>query len=120
MKSFIEITTFVISRSKWSRGKGKDTCILNEMGERDCIGFFLQACGATDAQLLRVDEPIDVIQKYGWECSLIECCGEVRFQNVICRAIISVNDNPIIKDQERERQLKSLFQKINVTLNFID
>ena len=118
--SFIEVDQFTIVRSEWSRGKGKDTCILNEMRERDCIGFFLKACGATDAQLLRLDEPIDVIIKYGWESKLVEGCGEVLFQTVICRAIISVNDNPILKDQERERQLISLFRQMNVNLNFID
>ncbi len=118
--SFTDIRKFTVARSTWSRGRGKNTSILDEMGDKDCLGFFLKAGGASDAQLLRADEPIDVVVKYGWNIPLIEYAGWTCYQTKACREIIATNDAPLMNDAFREFTLIGLFKTINVALDFVD
>lgn len=117
---FIEPEHFCISRSKWSRGRGKNTCLLDEMGDKDCLGFFFKACGATDAQLFRLDEPVDVVQKFGWQSKLMEYAGLVVCQTNTCRSIIATNDAPCMEEARREALLVKLFSLIDIRLYFAD
>lgn len=118
---FIEdVEQFTISRQYWSYGKGKNTKLLDHNGYKDCIGFFLQASGFDEKDLLGLDEPIDILKNYKWITKLISCCGLTYYQTSTCYEIIATNDIDSLPLSKREDKLIKLFKSINVTLTFMD
>ena len=43
--------TFNVKRSKWNYGNSDKTLLLNDLGQKDCIGFLLVAGGANEQHL---------------------------------------------------------------------
>lgn len=132
-KVFRNIASFVVTRSSWLRGKGNCTKLLNEIGERDCLGFYMSACGFADARLLCADEPIDAMMLrrneilVKWITPLFTWYGDSVCETKLCYQIIQINDAPyssLISDQEldsiREAKLINLFGSMGVTLVFED
>lgn len=115
-----DVPKFVVQRSKWLRGTKKFTKILNDKGERDCIGFLLRACGFADDQIMGLDEPIDVVRKHGWNTRLITWSGNGFYQNAYCDTIIRTNDCTDMTNVEREQTLKDLFKMVDIEVEFVD
>jgi hypothetical protein len=111
---------FVIKRSEWHRG-GKEslgTCqLLNEQGNKCCLGFYALACGLEENQIKDVFyytsckvEPFikDVIPNELWK--------DANNRNMFPR----VNDDKKISDKEREVKLTKMFADIGVEVLFED
>lgn len=109
------ISSFVINRDKWCRGQGSKSKILDEESNRDCLGFYFQALGVVDDDLLNADEPIDVKCVDG---VILNCFDKVYLQTDLCTSIISVNDTNKLTDTQREQQLINLFQSCKIDIQF--
>lgn len=115
-----DVPQFTIIRSKWSKGLKAKTKILDDFGNRDCLGFYMQACSFEDKDLVNVDEPIDMIKNHEWFTKLLEWHGMSCIQSPVCFQIIEANDHPTMEQNYREQRLKDLFASIDITVNFID
>jgi hypothetical protein len=115
-----DASQFIIERSKWCYGQGKNTKLLDSAGKKDCIGFFLIASGFKKEDLLGLDEPIELTYKHEWFTKLIDWHGSSCMQSPICNDIIQINDYAAMDDAAREKKLTKLFESIGVTLTFVD
>jgi len=112
---------FTIKRSSWLKGSGKETCILDYNGKRDCFGFLFQSANVPDAELLKALEPGDIARRHNWSANKLIEYGTVGFyQTSLCNSIIKTNDANDIDEEIRESFLIELFASIGITLSFID
>jgi hypothetical protein len=111
---------FTIKRSQWIQGQESRTKLVDDDGNKDCIGFFWEASGLDSSQMVGLDEPIDVLAKHQMESKLIKRVATTYLQSDICTQIIAANDDSGISIGQRERVLQSLFASIGVALNFED
>lgn len=128
----MSIKKFTIDRNSWSRGIPKDTCLLNANG-MCCLGFAALACGYSEDQIKGEERPEELVNnllrrnkgKEGfnlWFDGLIERSGSDCYpfnSTKICEDIIECNDSYDLSDEEREEELKNLFGKLGVEVDFV-
>lgn len=103
-----------IYKSKWVRGNGHvggeffgNPELLNRHNKMCCLGFLGKACGVTDDVMLYTVTPLDVpgdkypdLTREEWN------------------KFISVNDNSLITDKQRQDRLRRMFNKIGYKVSF--
>lgn len=122
-------TEFVVQRSKWLRGNGEGSVLLDRHGCMCCLGFVANQCGmAADVLLdnatpacLRWDDDADMERIAG---ILAECTGvgaygdDIWADSQLAVVAITLNDDAAISEAERETQLSALFAKHGYALRF--
>lgn len=113
---------FTVYRDKWLQGRPNDACLLNEHGERCCLGFLGAAVGIPNISQFTQPDPEEVNEEdvSKWPGSLVRDNG-VRLRNSdLCGEIIRTNDSTVIENAERERELKQLFSSGGIDVTFED
>lgn len=107
--------SFTVDRSKWFRGQGwAKSQLLREDGTMCCLGFYAKACGARDWQIVGVGGPS---RAHGfWPDWMFN--GSLRVPDVM--EMMSVNDERMASDSERELALTQLFAAHGVDVTFVD
>ena len=118
-----------------------ESLLLNDKNNMCCLGFFAKSCGLKPKNI-RVGEPTEIfntvvphdrdkliakiedtpfkklIVNYGSKD--IRYNDNYQNSSKICRDLIAVNDDPDIPISKREKKITSLFNKINVEVQFVD
>ncbi len=117
---------FEVKRSEWYRGLWENNSALfvkrqdRTSGQMDrkrcCLGFFANACGLSDRQIVNCHELSDVseVSTKGatddWNSLPIGLLGD----------IMETNDNGNTSDEQREKKLTKLFKKAGHEIVFVD
>lgn len=99
--------------------------MLNDEGNKCCLGFFAAANGATNSTLLGEPEPEDVTDHHPRAKSLRKkLAGLLRKttgrNNAICIRMMELNDSEVTEDSSRETKLTKMFAKLGWKPKFID
>lgn len=116
----------VIDRQTWGRGQPETSALFNPQTHRQCcVGFYCEALGiprrlisevGTVSQLLESSpEQLETVPDW----ATISHLALEPFQRDIWE-LYGVNDDPELRDHERERQITELFAKHDVTVTFIN
>jgi hypothetical protein len=120
----------IIDRSKWRTGgdlnelieKYGDTYLLNDKGNKCCLGFFCEQIGNIDSRiLLGVTIPCDINSKFLTDVEILISRGHkdiVYGNSAFAGDAISINDNHLISNEQRERDIIEHFAKIDVNVIF--
>lgn len=107
---------FTVDRKTWLRGEA-DSYLCRRADEKMCCqGFYGLACGITKEKMWSVQAPhsLDYIKgQYPKELFRNE-------NDATYWAILEINDDPEISDAYRETELKKLFLRLGITINFIN
>lgn len=114
---------FTIERDKWLRGNESNSCLLNDRGKRCCLGFFGQACGLTDNQLLSKSAPgnVGMIGSDEWNRTMFLKTGEdfvPYLHSMEANMLMRINDGTKYTDEERERLIIEEFAKLGIEVEF--
>jgi hypothetical protein len=135
-----------IRRREWRRGgdagerkeKYGATQMLNEQGQKCCLGFDALACGVPEADLLGQGEPYEVIERFVhteipawferyvtegrfWVEDLVADDGEIPTQKAVVDKAVQINDDPKLTDAEREEQLVPVLKALGWdVIEFVD
>src|SRR5262245_41094891 len=94
---------FVVTRSKWLRGRRVGSMLRNGKGLQCCLGFVAEQCGISPEDTLMVGMPgglpSDAAEKF---------YSVVPRGRVTARAA-AINDDEWLSDAEREGGLRALF-----------
>jgi hypothetical protein len=109
-----DVKSFTILRKKWIRGEDPEETFLlrKDDGKMCCLGFYGQACGISDRDLLGVAEPSGVNEyhpKIIWDTKLIE--EKTGWGTKVCDALIRINDENS-PDKVKEKKITEKFKKI--------
>lgn len=142
-----QVTEFTIDRNTWYRGRGGEASrLLCDGGERCCLGFYGQACGLSDEDLLDRSDftevfadleyhgfygPIsdgkpgihtDVPSALHWlTAEMVDESDSMRFVNThLQNQLIRINDPVIMPAQERECLIIEKFAAQGITVKFIN
>lgn len=112
-----------IVRSRWGRGIGFDSYLLNPYTKQMCcLGFDAIACGLTEDEIasrtspgdfaayLNYEPPTDVQRNYF--ANRLNGPGGSSANNKIVGKAMTINDNPDITDTEREALLIPLLKQL--------
>lgn len=118
---------FTVVREKWCRGTKSTVSLLRSSDDTMCcLGFMAKELGYSDEEILDVGDPADKRFSSGrdlWPNELIAySCLMGRELSDIGTKIVDVNDDDIglfvANDQEREAELKRLFEQIGILVHF--
>jgi hypothetical protein len=126
-----------IQRSKWYRGQDStESRLLRPDGRMCCLGFYAKALGATDDQIESLHTPAMCLSNpnilpnpftwgNGGEWLLFlppNAPKTIRnHQNSkTCSALMNLNDDREINDETREKEVKEIFAKNGVEVEFVD
>ena len=112
----------VIDRGRWLRGEGpKDSFLKRQRdGKMCCLGFEALRRGYTEEDIMGASGPwADIV---GWEGLLEKNLGRLTtpFPTQTCQQMMLVNDDRYLPEEQREQQLKELFLKVGVQVEFVD
>lgn len=113
--------TFIIERSKWLRGVGPNSTLLNEDGDMCCLGQILKQCGIPDEQLESGSVPGDI--ELPDEVESIATRSDPSYNPSDTEHsfnMMGVNDDIGLSDSLREERLHELAEKAGFSLQFID
>jgi hypothetical protein len=117
----------VVDRAHWLRGKtGFGSMLLRSDGEvvdggkMCCLGFVALAIGCSREEIVGVSSPLSkaFLPKVSPHTSRIFPGLGSRHGDAVIAYAVAVNDSDAIQDDERERQLTSLFTQIGVDMTF--
>lgn len=108
------VKSFRINRAKWARGgEGGQSALLNEDGNKCCLGFYALACGAKPNQIAGHGCPEDA-----WPVKAGRWLLEDGKDSPDCYELVNVNDNVNLTDANREEEIKRIFKKHRVEVKF--
>lgn len=115
---------FTICRSTWLRGRPYESTLLNDAGEKCCLGFLALSIDET-AQIRNQFTPYGLNTQMGkniWPKGMVECDrhGASMGNSSTTRGIMACNDMDDTTDLEKEELLKGLFKSIDIEVEFID
>lgn len=120
----------VIKRSQWLRGEGPkhSKLIRSSDNKMCCLGFFGLACKVPPSMMIDISSPEDIkegndVSKEQWTAESNE--GAYLFDNTndmsyVCYDLMTDNDDPALRDEHRENNIKNHFASIGVAVEFID
>jgi len=110
---------FSVKRSEWLRGAMGGSFLLRKVDNKKCcLGFLALACGATEESIFGHRMPAS-LQQAVWPKELFNEEGLVQITQK-CINIMSVNDEVLTSDLEKEDELTRQFADIGITINFED
>jgi hypothetical protein len=102
-----------LDSATWYRGHGPNaSALLRGDGERCCLGFLGQACGADDFRILNALMPCQRAEGIDWPEGLIDGRGSTQ----LAGQIANINDEKEIGDEERITKLQPLFARLGYRL----
>jgi hypothetical protein len=116
---------FTIDRAKWFRGQGSDaSALLRANGQRCCLGFYAQACGLTDNQIMDKTAPnhVGLIGKDEWDNILLTNSFPNQSwmqHSKDARDLIIVNDSMHVSGADREKRITEIFSKKGIEVEFV-
>lgn len=138
-----KVTTLVINRDKWLRGRPGDGSLLNSEGKMCCLGFYCKALGIEPKYIRGKGMPDDLFERYdrvqdqaklaeklGWLVHAEKVEEEdwtdpsrttMRLDHAdseLCSSLASDNDDDQISDKEREEKVTRSFAKAGVKIKF--
>lgn len=121
MKTIKAPKTVTIKRSKWLRG-GKDPYMRNpDTGKMCCLGFLARKAGLSTRQINDKREPEDLAQCITGLTNVFDDDPHSSLTNTAtCLDLMCANDENLINDEAREKEIKKLGKKIGVTFKFED
>lgn len=97
------------------------TSMLNEQGNLCCLGHYCRQMGVPDKYMQRNGLPCTVALHGGYNIpDLVEWCGGDVYSTPLAIRAADINDDPSIRDDERERQLTALFAEDGIEVEFYD
>jgi hypothetical protein len=115
----------VIDRERWQNGSkpGRSMLLNTGNGRMCCIGFYMLACGATEAQIEDTSTPCDmwlneIPSEARWLVNTIEV--PLRNDSSACTRLVTQNDNQVVTESVREQGITEEFAKHGVEVEFID
>jgi hypothetical protein len=121
-KVYKDVDSFVVERSKWLRGSPPGV-LMDDDEKMCCLGFYAKACGFKDEDIRNVPAPYSLVyqDKYEWKTKLLVSDPiSGRGSSEFCKDAINTNDVEGLSDSERESDLTDTFNKIGITLTFVD
>lgn len=119
------VKTFRVKRSKWLRGDVATSTLRNNRGKMCCVGFYAKAAGFKNEHILNIGG-LDDISRVNYDTykplfkskSKLEALkkGDTRTMG----NIYACNDSGGLEDSDREKQLKKLFAKLGIKVEFVD
>lgn len=116
---------FTIERSRWYRGQGghESALLRKEDSLRCCLGFYGEACGVPDYEMLDISTPFEVKNNVDDEFPiqmewLIHKDGIENSQD--CLALVHINDASHLPESEREAQITEIFARNGHTVTFVN
>lgn len=135
-KTLKDVKSFTVDRKTWYRGKsGDSSCLLNNAGNRCCLGFYASACGVEDKQMRNLLSPGSLVElaKTGstydkfdrsvsrdvneWKTKLTRSSSVDNSET--CMKMMQVNDEEKITEEVREKKLTALFASIGIKIKFV-
>lgn len=111
------MTTYIVDRDTWYRGKGRNSSfLLTREGQRCCIGFVGKQCGVPDKDMVGVGGVRGVPGRHSWP-TWFDAGVRLSTMSDLYRAY-EINDDMDITDEIREARLQELFQKHGDTIIF--
>lgn len=118
---------FTIDRSKWLRGEGDgDSALLRPRdGKMCCLGFYLESCGLTPAQLEGRDAPSEVVNAPESAEWLYDSAGALRLQHKrvqsdVCMQLMDINDSESEDAEDREAFITKAFAEQGIKVTFVN
>lgn len=119
-------TSFVIDRSKWRcggdgenrRGQGV-TLLLNDEGEQCCLGQICSQCGIKDGVLFGVARPSHMARPEPVVGILVLGDFFDLTETDFSKSATMINDNELLTDTQRERQLERLAEEFGLRIEFV-
>lgn len=103
------VKVLVIDRAHWLRGDGGASCLLNESGNKCCLGFYSLALGYSEEDILNIRQPGDVADGGLYPVWLVtESFPHICLASP-CWELMSKNDATLYDDEEREQNVRDLF-----------
>ncbi len=123
-----KLQKLVIDRKKWARGgKGGDANLLNKSRKMCCLGFHAIQIGKLKPKDIReITTPEDINNISKCSDNFIGLINKSTYRQhdyrdtVTCDRLTVVNDDALLTDAEREKQIKAHFKSINIRVSFIN
>lgn len=117
---FKNIGTVTVDWNTWIKGKGSH--LLDQNGNRCCLGFECKQRGISDKILLNKTMPSVVSQEINTAIPNMteKYCGSIFVNKRLISLCMATNDNPNIGDTERMNQLVKIFCERKLSLFFIN
>jgi hypothetical protein len=117
----MEIDNLVIDRSRWLRGvSGEESLLLRPTDSKMCcLGFLGIACGIAASDISGMGEPIEVPSDK-WPTWLQQTNDGYASDAKVVNRLIEINDDTGFTDADREADLRDVFAKHGVKVEFID
>jgi hypothetical protein len=119
MKKLKKIKTLIISRKKWSRRTkedcGAETMLLDLSGKMCCLGFALRECGVPKNDIFMAGDPAALKIKVPDFSERSISMDEI-INSTLSDSAILINDNPLIPDEDKEKQLIEIFGESGIKL----
>lgn len=111
-----------IDRATWARGPRETTRLLSSLdGSRCCLGFHARACGVSDAEMLDLGWPEEVVDRIGRTpppgMEWLVPAGNV--DSDASHALMAANDDEEIDEPTREARIAALFAAHGVEVEFV-
>jgi hypothetical protein len=116
----------VVDCERWVRGRYKKygrSCLLNEKGNRCCLGFVAKVLGYRDGSIQTLLAPAKILEtrQSNVLCDVQETERGVFVRNSVFSAeAMGLNDYASIDDAERRRRLVVLGKEHGVEFEFIN
>lgn len=117
---------FTVDRRTWYRGKGSSSSVLlNDDDMRCCIGFVAEQCGIPDEKLANLKSLHSCTKnlEYIEPTTFPRWMNSVKSQGYASSDLMEAyqtNDNRMINDDAREKQLIAIFARNGDELEFIN
>ena len=118
-----------IKRDKWLRGRLNSALYDSDSKKMCCLGFFARECGLSQRAIRDIGSPSSVSfylslkkkpKKIFYRLLKDSSGYHTLVNNNLCRRLMKINDNRHTSDEEKEKQIKKNFKKIDVEVKFID
>lgn len=132
-KSKTEVKRFTVYRDRWLRGNGKAGNTKMEVEDSSlydpttktmcCLGFLCRTAGILVEDLKGVAVPGSVDAKILNSSRYPATLNNNKkgyFNEEVLEELVSINDDTLIRDRTRERELTALFAQAGITVTFKD
>lgn len=122
-----DVRKFTVKRSKWLRGNGGVSQLLNNEGKMCCLGFYGRECGLRPQDIRDQATPSDVDDTRDekiWNTFLIKddtinTLNSPRDSKAAVK-LMRINDSKALSDEKREEKLTAEFLKWGIKVKFVE
>jgi len=120
IEQIVKIMKLVIDRKTWYRGKGsKDSRLLNNEGQKCCLGFLATACGIEDEKIFNTSK-CDFLDFEDVEKFPRTICDKLGYDTALTMSLYEINDSYYFDNIQREKLLTEQFVEAGIEVEFIN